>query len=583
MKKGMWLPRKKTRPPTGDKIQNLYFQLADPAGVRFFSDSQNAFCVGIHQTQAEKTWVKRCNLWGFSYNFFMKKIKPPDEFSNSAVDILSWIFSALCLLSFVMLVVLLLILNILPMRMVAVLGTLSFCILLLLAILLIGFASSKKETLILLGLFVVLSAVFCLGDFYIFKTNNMFEVVSKIEKETNNTVSVYALNDSGIDDLGQLANKKVGYLDHLSTKGVSLLFETLNADGIYTDQISFSNLPLLMEKLYNHEIDAIAISDSYFTNIEDIEEYRFFGSQSHQVTSVSYYTDEVNAPLVVDDITTEPFTIFVSGNDTYGTVDALSRSDVNMLVTINPKTETILLTSLPRDTYTPIVCEPEYGCLNGQYDKLTHAGIHGIQTSKDTVENLLDIDINYTFRVNFSSVIDVVDSLGGIDVFIEEGLAVDPFFTNEERSVHEGWNHLDGQGALALSRERYAYSDGDNQRIRNQRIVLRAILNKIISSQILISYASFMDALSGAFETNLTKEEMTALIQYQLQNMPGWTIYDYSLKGYGQDAFSAELGTYASVQVPDPASIAEARANIEAVLAGKTPEYTDSVEENFAS
>jgi LCP family protein required for cell wall assembly len=268
----------------------------------------------------------------------------------------------------------------------------------------------------------------------------------------------------------------------------------------------------------------------------------------------------------------------ISGIDTYGDLSVLSRSDVNMLVTVNPVTETILFTSLPRDTYTEIVCEADADCINGEKDKLTHAGISGVDASKKSIENLLGIDINYTFRVNFSSVIDIVDSLGGVDVYVEEGLAVPSFFTAEDLSVVEGWNHLDGATALAFARERYGYEEGDYQRIINQRILMKAMIDKAISSQILVSYASFMDALSSAFETNMTKDEMTSLIQYQLQAMPNWKFYEYSLECTGDDLYSPALGDIASVQVPIEESVTKARENILAVMNGETPN-TDSVAE----
>lgn len=428
---------------------------------------------------------------------------------------------------------------------------------------------SKASKTVCFILSLVLAFGFGVGDFYLFKTYNMFNIVSKIKGEVLNTVGVYTLKDSEINQEQDLKNKNIGVLSHIDAMGRKSMEEYLRNESIDHSETEYNSIPSLVSALYNKEVDGIVVNESYLSNIKDLEDYRFFDSETKKVAETTFYTSDNNEPIVVDDITREPFTILVSGIDTYGEVSTNSRSDVNLLVTINPKTETVLLTSLPRDTYTPMVCAADDDCPNGALDKLTHAGMHGVQTSKKTIEELLGITINYTFRVNFSSVIDIVNSLGGVDVFVEDGLAVRPFFTNENEVVDEGWNHLSGDGALAFARERYAYIDGDNQRIRNQRIVLKAIIDKAISSQMLVSYSNFMDALSSSFETNLTQKEMTALIQFQLQNMPDWKFYEYSVYGENADMISAELGDVASVVLPNEYSLQIARENIENVLAGK--------------
>ena len=343
------------------------------------------------------------------------------------------------------------------------------------------------------------------------------------------------------------------------------------------DQKDYVSVQALVDALYSEEVDAIVLNETYRNNVSELEDFVNFESETKVVHKTVYYTDKANEALVVSDITTEPFNILISGNDTYGDVGELSRSDVNMIVTVNPATGTILLTSIPRDTYVESVCDVADGCQIGAMDKLTHLGMHGVNASKMTIENLMGIEINYTFRVNFSSVTDIVDALGGIDVYIEEGMAVDTFYADSSlEGVTEGWNHLEGDRALSFARERYAYEDGDNQRVRNQQKVLQAIVDKAISPEIIVNYASLMDAFSGAFETNMSTKEITSLLQYQLQANPDWTFETYQIDVAGDMMYCAALGQEASVSIPDMRTVQIAREKIEAVMNGESSDSVDT-------
>jgi anionic cell wall polymer biosynthesis LytR-Cps2A-Psr (LCP) family protein len=183
---------------------------------------------------------------------------------------------------------------------------------------------------------------------------------------------------------------------------------------------------------------------------------------------------------------------------------------------------------------------------------------------------MLDIEINYIVRVNFSSLTNLVDALGGIDVYVEDGLAVEQFWTNPTLGVDEGWNHLDGEGALAFSRERYSYVDGDLQRIRNQQIVLKAILNKVLSVDMIWTYPDFMEALMVAFDTNVTSDEIRSLIKMQLIEGVEWEMESYALRGYVTDAWCTALQSTASVTIPYEETITAAKEKIEAVLNGES-------------
>ncbi|MBP3853845.1 MAG: LCP family protein, partial [Erysipelotrichaceae bacterium] len=343
--------------------------------------------------------------------------------------------------------------------------------------------------------------------------------------------------------------------------------------GAITDQV---------QALYDGSVDAIILNESYRHNVEDFEQYKDFSDKTEVLYSFVYYTDKNNTANSVSDVTSKPFTIFISGNDSYGTIDELTRSDVNMLVTVNPKTSRVLLTSIPRDYYVPLVCS-DGACAEGALDKLTHTGMHGINTTKETLESLLDVDINYTFRVNFSSAEQIVDALGGVDITVEPGLEIESFGADGALGgLDAGTHHLDGAHALAFARERYAYEDGDVQRVKNQQQVLEAIIHKAISSDTLANYSTILKSMEGAFETNMSQDEIASLMQFQLRENPNWKFENYVLNGQGADMFCAELGTGASVLVPDQRTIDIAKKKIDAIIDGESSKTVDDqIDENI--
>ena len=243
-----------------------------------------------------------------------------------------------------------------------------------------------------------------------------------------------------------------------------------------------------------------------------------------------------NSGATDDSITKEPFTIYISGIDTYGEVSETSRSDVNLIAVVNPKTYQILLVTTPRDYYVPIP-----GISGGQKDKLTHAGIYGIDASMRTLGQLYETDINYYARLNFTSLIDIVDTLGGVDVYSE--LA---FQTGKESGcivdVQEGWNHLNGEQALAFSRERHALADGDNQRGKNQQAVLTAMLRKCLSPTMLLKAGTIMNQVSSEVETNLSQAQINSLIKYQLNKNATWTIQSVAATGTNDKGYCYSSG-----------------------------------------
>lgn len=456
-----------------------------------------------------------------------------------------------------------------PIILVLILLTLIF-------VLLINFSTHGLVSKILCSLMVVvLSAVYGLGNYYLYSTNTTLETVTDQGNKAKNTVSVVVLNSSGLENVNSLEGSKLGVLKTIGNEATKKSLTDLKKNNVTYTKKTYDNMLGMLKALYDGDVDAIVLNEAYRSNVCDLEDYTNFNNDTKVIHKTVYYTKENSSSLAVSDITSKPFNILISGNDSFGSLDENSRSDVDMLVTINPVTSTILLTSIPRDSYVKEVCN-DYACNYGVYDKLTHTGIYGVDTTKDTIENLLDIDINYVYRVNFTSMIDIVDALGGVDVTVPEGMAVSKFYTNSNlEGVHEGENHLDGKRALAYSRERKAYLDGDLQRARNQQQVLQAMFKKATSPEIIKNYTSLLKALIGAFDTNMTTKEITSFIKYQIQAKPSWKFEQFVLKGDNDLRMSAELGSEVSVVILYDSYINIAHDKIQAVLDGKS---SDTVE-----
>jgi len=450
----------------------------------------------------------------------------------------------------------------------------------LILLILINFCTHGIGTKIIYSILVIMiSVVYGFGNYYLYSTNATLETVTDQSNKSKNTVSVVVLNSSSLEDVNSLNGTKIGVLRTIGKESTKKSLSDLKKNNVTYTKKTYDNMLGMLKALYDGDVDAIVLNEAYRSNVCDLEDYTNFNNDTKVIHKTVYYTEENSSLLAVSDITSKPFSILISGNDSFGNLDETSRSDVDMLVTINPVTSTILMTSIPRDSYVEEVCD-DYACNYGAYDKLTHTGIYGVDTTKDTVENLLGIDINYVFRVNFTSMIDIVDALGGIDVDVAEGMAVSKFYTNSTlEGVHEGKNHLDGKRALAYSRERKAYIDGDVQRARNQQQVLQAMFKKATSPEIITKYTSLLKALTHAFDTNMSTKEITSFIKYQIQAKPSWKFEQYVLKGDNDLQVSPELGSEVSVIQLYPSSIHTAAEKIQAVLDGKSSETVEAEED----
>ena len=423
----------------------------------------------------------------------------------------------------------------------------------------------SKIVCIVLTLFICVAS--CMGGYYISKTQNVLSSITNVAKHAKNTVSVIVKESSSIKNKSQLNGVSVGSL-RLNEEGSKKALKELSSEGIVLNQTEYDSMTALLEAFYNGEVDSIIINESSRSQILDMEAYSNFDSNTRVVYQTSYKVKNNDSASSVSDITSKPFNVLISGSDSRGGFDENGRSDVIMVATVNPKTHTILLTSVPRDFYVTTACDAGDGCMQGALDKITHTGIHGTNTTKRTVEQLLGIEINYTFKVGFDTVTELVDVLGGVDVYVEPGYAT----TTSEFSVHEGVNHLNAQQALAFARERYSYTEGDRQRTKNQQQVLMGIVKEATKPSVITNYAAIMDTMANTFSTTMSNEEITDLIKYQLNNNPTWKMEQYMVDGTGDTLMCAELGDAASVMVPDQSTVKMAKDKINAVLAGKSSE-----------
>lgn len=339
------------------------------------------------------------------------------------------------------------------------------------------------------------------------KTNTILNNAFEKTKEEITIYNIIVKNNT-YQSLNELDNKKISYLNTYDITNIKTKLSNL-----YNYQlIPVDNLYSLYENLLSEESDVIIIDDAHLSILYD--EYPESKNNMQVLTSFNI-TEKVAIP-VKEATNLEPINIYISGSDSReNDIQAKSRSDVNILLTINPLTNKILITSIPRDYYVQIHNQ------KGLKDKLTHCGIYGMETSVKTLEDLFDIKIAYNLKVNFNSVIKIVDLIDGIDINSDKA-----FSSNVLKNfyIQEGLNHFNGNQALAYLRERYAYKEGDRHRIQNQQQVLKAIINKILSDKkYLFDYEKILDILSDSYITDIPPSLIKTYIRKQLKEMPTWS------------------------------------------------------------
>jgi len=416
----------------------------------------------------------------------------------------------------------------------------------------------KKRNIIGKIISLLLSIVLLLGSLYIAQGDSTIHTITGANEQTSR-ISVVVLKESGYETLDDLNGKIIETCTSEEPEVMEEAIAGLKKESSSLTTTNINDFATLADDLYSKKADAIYLNEAYNGMFE--EKHEDYESKTKVIWTYEK-TEEIKDISKDVNVTKDPFVIYISGIDTYGKVSTVSRSDVNMIVTVNPKTKQILMTSIPRDYYVTLANK-------GKKDKLTHSGLGGIQNTVATVENFMGIDINYYARVNFTSLIKMVDALGGVDV--ESPVA---FKSAAGYSFKKGTNHVNGEQALAFSRERYALGGGDNARVANQQRVLTAMLKKMMSPAIITSYSSVLKSIDGSFETNMSSKEITSLIQMQINDMASWTFITKQLSGTGKMMTGGAYmpGSNLWYMIPNESSVAENKQAIQKVLNGEKVE-----------
>ncbi len=448
----------------------------------------------------------------------------------------------------------LLFLNVLPTVYFALLGILIVALDCLITYFLLGKGTKKRLFGILLTIVIII-----LQGFIVFYSIHTLDFLKKINGQDYNTenYNIIALKNSNYDKLKDLKEEDIGFIESDDDQGIQEAKKYLNKK-VKMNFVSYNDLADLYKAFINEDIEAILIEDAEKSILE--EDYEDFLQEEKIVYTFSINL-KLNDSLAKEvDIIKSPFNIYISGIDTYGRVTSVSRSDVNMVVSIHPESHKMLFTSIPRDYYVPL-----HGINTTYKDKLTHAGIHGVDTSLHTIEDLLDIDINYYAKVNFTSLIAIVDELGGIEVNTDEAFRA--YYVEDTGVVNysfkKGTNKLNGKQALAYSRERKSLPGGDVDRVKHQQQVLEAIIHKVLSKSILTKYSDILKALEDKVVTNMGTKNITKFVKEQLKNMSTWEIDTNTLSGEGAMEYTYSYKNAKSyVMIPDTDSVNEAKMKI---------------------
>ncbi len=415
--------------------------------------------------------------------------------------------------------------------------------------------TSNKIKVVLSIVGIILVGVFSFIGLKLMKT---LDFLDDMTTETVNakTYSVLVIKESEYTKLEDIQYKMLLYYDTELNQNQNAIDKLTNAMTVVAEKTD--DVHELANKLLEKQVDAILIEDSYYAIIEEeIEDFK----EKTKVIYTFALEDAIQTIAKDVSVTDEPFVVYVSGIDSYGKISSVARSDVNMLAVINPKTGQILLVNTPRDYYVKL-----HGT-SGYRDKLTHAGIYGIDMSVKTMEDLYDVDINYYVRVNFTSLIKIIDAIGGVNVYSEYN------FTSRigKYKFKKGYNQMSGKQALGFARERYSFADGDRMRGQNQQAVIDAMVKKVCSSKtILTRFDALLDSLKGSFQTNMEYTKMLDLVRMQIAEGIEWNITSISVDGAGSRERTYSMGkTRLSVLIPYAGSINKAESMIKSVLDGE--------------
>lgn len=402
---------------------------------------------------------------------------------------------------------------------------------------------------------IALIVAMIIGVIAINKVNQTVDIVTDKGNEEKTEMVVAVLADSDVEQITDLKELLVGYLNDYDAEASKKVMDEIDKSvGGTANYNAFDDKFAMIDALYNQTIKAMIFNKANIEVIKDAEGYEDFEDK----VKIIYSSELIKYIEMVDktDSNLDQFVVYISGIDTFGDVSVRSRSDVNILAAVNTKTKHIQLINTPRDYYI------EHPQSNGVKDKLTHAGLYGVENSIGAVENLYGINIDYYVRMNFSGFENIIDAMGGIDVYSDKDFTVEPV-----KHYTVGVNHLSGIEALAFARERHAFAAGDIQRGQNQMNVIIAMINKLSSKDVLYNYSEVLDGIAGTFQTDMTSDDIYTLVKKQLVDNTKYTIDSYSVTGNGDSCTTYSTPkTKVWVMQPNMDDVEKAKGLINGIL-----------------
>lgn len=417
---------------------------------------------------------------------------------------------------------------------------------------------AKNVTRIVCCVLAVLLAIgYGIGTYYVSTLSNFIEKITTVDNTETQEYSVVVYKDSGIKKINQLKGKAIGF----QTSNIHLkLAESKLKESIKYEKKEYDDLASIFIDMDNGSLSAITMASSYLDVLKDDAKEYYDRLKVVFKYEIEFEKEKKSSKKV--DTQNDPFVLYISGIDSRTGIKSTALSDVNMLAAINPKKNKILLISVPRDYYVQL-----HGT-TGKKDKLTHAGIYGLDMSKNTMSDLFGgIEINHTIKVSFKTVENLVNAIDGIDIYSDKAFRA---WTDYGCRIPKGDIHLDGRCALAFARERMTYATGDRHRVENQQNVFAAILKKVTSIQYIVNYPKLLSAIEGTFQTSLSYEEITGFAKMQMNTMKSWEIEQYSVNGSGGMQPTYSMGSQPLyVMIPDQSTVDEAIAKIKETLSTK--------------
>lgn len=416
---------------------------------------------------------------------------------------------------------------------------------------------------------IMISVLLFVGSFYLYKTGGALLSIAGGSSESHKMVAVVRKDDEAAK-LSDAENYVFGIQYATDGENTDKALANINKQLKKSiDTEVFDNMEDMAQGLIDEKVDIIVYDYNYQDTMEKkVEDFE-------KNTRILYeYEIEDTQELALDvPVQSEPFSVYISGNDNYGNVEDSSRSDVNIIATVNPETHQILLVTTPRDYYVEIP-----GISGGMKDKLTHAGNYGVDVSIDTLEELYQVSIPFYAKLNFTSFINIIDILGGVDVDSEYA-----FTTGTDAGavveIKEGINHLEGKEALAFARERHALEDGDNQRGKNQQALITAMIKKMVEPSMIVKAADILDEAADSVETNMSMKQIQSLIKQQLKDHSDWKIYSVAADGTESQSTCYSTGSqYLYVTIPNEETVSEIATLINKVEAGEILEGSETAD-----